>query len=148
MSGCRLIYRSVSSEPYMSKGALQELVQQSARNNSKENITGLLVVSGDRFLQVLEGPSEAVNRLFGRIMADKRHRDVNLVSFEPIGPFYFDKWSMHLVDLYNLAMQPRQFLTQKYDHKEGVIRIPEKLHEAYSLLLDAKVYWHAEPQNG
>jgi hypothetical protein len=138
MNQCRLIYSSIASEKFMSQEELHALVQQCAQNNTRAKIAGLLVLSGDRFLQVLEGPAKAVNRVFNKIILDKRHHDVSLISFESIGPAYFDNWSMRLVDLYDLPMESRQIFMRKYIHEDGVIRLPERLHEVYSLLLDSK----------
>lgn len=135
---CRLIYASTASEKFMSNDALRGLVQQCAENNRRAKIAGLLLLAGDQFLQVLEGPSKAVNALFRKICVDKRHRDLDLLSFESIGPAYFDNWSMRLVDLYDLPMGSRQIFMRKYQHENGVIHIPARLHEVYSLLLDAK----------
>ena len=142
MNHCRLIYKSISSEHIVSNEDLRTLVQQSAQNNSEQDISGLLLLSGDEFLQVLEGTTRAVNELFRKILNDKRHHDVNLISFEPIGPVYFDDWSMRLVDLYDLPLAPRQFMMHKYHYQDGFIVIPDKLHEVYSLLLDAKALCH------
>jgi hypothetical protein len=146
MTRCRLIYTSISTDPFVSKEDLHLLLQQCEKNNREANISGLLLLSGDRFLQVLEGTSKAVNRLFCKLVADPRHHDVNIVSFEQIGPAYFEDWSMYLVDLYNLPMQQRFYLMRKYDHKDGVIRIPDKLHLVFSLLLDARALCLAEPR--
>lgn len=138
MGRCRLIYTSISSEEIISNDDLNALVQHSAENNQRENITGMLLLSGDRFLQVLEGGSKSVNRLYGKITQDPRHHDVELVSFESIGTSYFEDWNMRLVDLYDLPMRPRKFLMEKYEHKDGEIVIPTRLHTAFSLLLDAR----------
>jgi hypothetical protein len=70
MADCRLIYRSTCSESFLPNEDLKALVQQSAENNRRDGITGLLLLSGDQFLQVLEGPSPAVNRLFRRLCRD------------------------------------------------------------------------------
>jgi hypothetical protein len=138
MGRCRLIYTSTSSEEIISNEDVRDLVRQSAINNRRGEITGLLLLSGNRFLQVLEGGSETVNRLYGRIYQDPRHHDVELLSFEPIGTAYFTEWNMRLVDLYDLPLPSRQFLMEKYDHSDGEIQIPERIHEVISLLLDAK----------
>lgn len=138
MTQCRLIYRSTCSDKLIDNADLRALIEKSADNNRTAGITGLLLLSGDRFLQALEGPEESVNRLFGRIVRDKRHRDVRLLSFEQIGPVYFDDWSMHLVDLFDLPKGPRETLAQKYRSREGAVGIPERLHEVYALLLDAR----------
>ncbi len=138
MSQCRLIYRSTVSDKLIANETLRDLVQRSSESNKAAGITGLLLLSGDQFLQVLEGPSDAVNALFGRIIRDKRHRDVRLLTFEPIGDTYFDDWNMYLVDLFDLPKGPRDCLERKYKSSEGAVEIPERLHEVYALLLDAR----------
>ena len=138
MSQCRLIYRSTVSDKLIANETLSDLVQRSSESNKAAGITGLLLLSGDQFLQVLEGPSDAVNQLFGRIMRDKRHHDVRLLTFEPIGDVYFSDWNMYLVDLYDLPKGPRECLGRKYRSREGAVEIPERLQEIYALLLDAR----------
>lgn len=137
-SHCRLIYKSTCTDKLIDNAALNALVRQSAEHNRAAGITGMLILSGDRFLQALEGPADAVNRLFGRIVRDTRHRDLQLLSFEQIGPTYFDAWDMHLVDLFDLPKGPRDLLARKYSSQEGAVTIPERLHEVYALLLDAR----------
>jgi hypothetical protein len=138
VENCRLIYKSRASTDVVSNEAINHLVEQSAQANEARQITGLLLLSGNRFLQVLEGPYHDVNRLYGNIMRDTRHRDVELVAFEPMESRYFEEWNMRLVDLYELSKYPREFIAAKYKYRDGVILIPERLHEVYSLLLDAK----------
>jgi hypothetical protein len=145
MANCRLIYRSTCSSSFLPNEDLRALVQGSAEHNRREGITGLLLLSGNRFLQVLEGPSLPVNRLFGRISRDKRHRDVELISFEQIGPTYFDDWNMYLVDLFDLSKEPRELLARKYTAANGIVEIPERLHEVYGLLLDARAICRGRP---
>jgi hypothetical protein len=148
MTQCRLIYQSVCSDKLIDNADLRALVGKSAAHNKAAGITGLLLLTGDRFLQVLEGPSDAVNRLYGRIIRDKRHHDLQLLSFEQIGPTYFDDWSMHLVDLFDLPKAPRELLTRKYRTREGAVQIPERLHEVYGLLLDARHLCLSRPWEG
>ncbi len=145
MADCRLIYRSTCSASFLPNEDLKALVQQSAENNRRDQITGLLLLSGDQFLQVLEGPSPEVNRLFRRLCRDERHHDIELIAFEQIGPRYFSDWCMHLVDLFDLSRQPRDLLAQKYGAENGVIEIPERLHEIFALLLDARAICRNQP---
>ena len=56
MGDCRLIYRSTCSASFLPNEDLRSLVHQSADHNAEQGITGLLLLSGDQFLQVLEGP--------------------------------------------------------------------------------------------
>jgi len=145
MENCRLIYRSTCSATFLANEELRALVNQSAENNRRHDINGLLLLSGSRFLQVLEGPSAAVNRLFGRIIQDSRHHDVELISFEQIGPAYFNDWNMYLVDLFDLPKHPRELLMSKYDSSNGAVQVPDRLHEVYALLLDARAICRGRP---
>ena len=138
MENCRLIYKSRASTDVVSNEAISHLVEQSAKANKARMITGLLVLSGNKYLQVLEGPYRDVNRLYGNIVRDTRHCNIELITFESMESRYFDEWNMRLVDLYELSKFPREFIAAKYKHRDGAILIPERLHEVYSLLLDAK----------
>ncbi len=145
MGDCRLIYRSTCCASFLPNADLRALVHNAAEHNAQHSITGLLLLSGDQFLQVLEGPAKPVNQLFNRIIRDARHHSVELIAFEQIGPRYFDDWCMHLVDLFDLSRQPRDLLAEKYGAANGVIRIPERLHEIFGLLLDARAICRNQP---
>jgi hypothetical protein len=153
MGNCRLIYRSRCIDPAISNAELRALVRESADNNRAAGITGMLLLAGAQFLQVLEGPCNAVNRLFMRIVKDSRHEEIELITFEEIGPRYFDDWSMSLVDLFDLPAYPRRQLAAKYPTENGIVQLPERLHEVYALLLDARHLcvgrpWEADPTLG
>jgi hypothetical protein len=53
--------------------ACEQILAVSRSNNSRDGITGLLVVGTNRFLQLLEGPPKAVRAAYARIKADQRH---------------------------------------------------------------------------
>ena len=129
----------------MSNDELLELVETAAKNNLKDKITGLLLIAGEQFLQVLEGDPEKVNALFQKICRDERHHSVELITFEPTTDPYFSDWNMRLIYLYDLPMEQRRIFMEKYDHEDGEIQIPQQLHLVYSLLLDAKVICLNEP---
>ena len=50
------------------------------RHNASAGITGVLVRIGDYFFQVLEGPADAVDDIYSRILIDPRHKDVVMVG--------------------------------------------------------------------
>jgi hypothetical protein len=54
------------------------------------------------YLQVLEGGRTAVNRLYNRIIADPRHKEVELLSYQQIGERHFAGWSMGQVNVARL----------------------------------------------
>ena len=138
MNECRLIYKSVSAGDFVSNETVREISETGAENNRKLNISGLLILSGNQFLQVLEGPVQEVNDLFQKICRDERHTRIHLLSYELIRLRQFDTWSMRLVDLWDIEGNTRHFLKHKYPCIEDSIFIPEDPLIAYALLLDAK----------
>ena len=75
------------------------ILEKSTAYNKKENITGVLCQGSGLFLQVLEGERSHVNLLYARIMSDRTHRNVELLSMEEITHRRFGQWSMALVYL-------------------------------------------------
>lgn len=75
------------------------ILEKSTAYNKKENITGVLCQGSGLFLQVLEGERSHVNLLYARIMSDRTHRNVELLSMEEISHRRFGQWSMALVYL-------------------------------------------------
>ncbi|MDO5979851.1 BLUF domain-containing protein [Flavivirga spongiicola] len=55
---------------------LKALYSKAKNNNSKYNITGILIYSNSNFLQVLEGDQTSVDATFKRISLDRRHRNI------------------------------------------------------------------------
>jgi EAL domain-containing protein (putative c-di-GMP-specific phosphodiesterase class I) len=92
----QLIYRSHALTG-LSDVELEKIVSTSQLNNKSLNITGILLYADKYFMQVLEGPTREVERLFARIQSDDRHTEVVLVSVHPIHLRRFDQWSMQWV---------------------------------------------------
>ena len=67
--------------------------------NKVHHITGVLCQGTGFFLQMLEGERTVVNQLYGRILRDSRHKDVEMVSLHEISQRKFSHWSMALIDL-------------------------------------------------
>ena len=75
------------------------ILEKSTAHNKKENITGVLCQGSGLWLQVLEGERSQVNLLYARIMSDRTHRNVEMLSMEEITHRRFGQWSMALVYL-------------------------------------------------
>jgi Sensors of blue-light using FAD len=97
----RLLYASRAVAPIAHEEMLV-ILRQSKANNPVHGITGVLCCSDSIYLQVLEGGRAAVNRLYNRIVADPRHKDVELLSYQQIGERRFAGWSMGQVNLTRL----------------------------------------------
>ncbi len=65
----RCLYASRLSEP-LPASHLDQILEQSRRNNPRRGITGLLCFTVDLFVQVIEGGRDEVSELFGTIVRD------------------------------------------------------------------------------
>tara|TARA_R110002096_G_scaffold42893_11_gene115371 strand:- start:1386 stop:1832 length:447 start_codon:yes stop_codon:yes gene_type:complete len=147
MQLCRLVYKSKTSWDVLTNEILLKLAERCARNNGERNISGLLVLSDETFLQVLEGPDAEVNHLYSRIIRDDLHSEVTLLSYEQIAARSFEDWSMRVVDLNDLPMESRDLFRQKYDDREGYIQVPDDALKATALLFDARALCLAESRD-
>ena len=147
MTLCRLIYKSIATAEVVSNETLRDLENKAGENNVAKGITGLLVLTGNVFLQVLEGAPVDVTELFGQISSDKRHRRLELITFEPAAARLFDEWGMRLVDLYDLPGEKRAVMAAKYADNKGEICVPGDPHLVYEFLLDAKHVCVSAPWN-
>ncbi len=141
----RLIYKSIATAEVVSNETLRQIESQAAAANAEKGITGLLVLSGNVFVQVLEGSAEEVTALFGRIMQDKRHHRVTLVSFQAVVERCFEDWTMRLVDLFDLPGEKRALMQSKYSQDKDDIVLPTEVHEVHAFLLDARYVCLSSP---
>lgn len=144
MTLCRLIYKSSTSWDLLSNEILKELATKAAVSNGDLSISGLLVLSGETFLQVLEGPSDSVNMLYQKILQSPLHSKVTLISYDQVNERLFEDWSMRVVDIDDLPMTVRERLRRKFESVDGSVVIPENAAKALALLFDAKALFASE----
>lgn len=89
----RLVYASRVS-PGVTGPTVKEILAVSRRNNAQDGITGSLVFNSKYFLQCLEGPRDAVNRAYLRILKDERHHDPQILDCGELLSRNFGAWSM------------------------------------------------------
>jgi len=92
----RLLYISQAA-PAISDEQVQDILLSSKRNNPAVGITGVLFHGGGLFMQILEGPEQAVLRRYVKILDDRRHGDCGIVHISPADDRIFGKWSMGLI---------------------------------------------------
>ena len=97
----RLLYAS-RAVPGLDHEELQSILRASRLGNARLGITGALCFSQGVFMQTLEGGRGAVNRLYHRIVADPRHREVELLGYAEIAERRFASWSMGEVPMARL----------------------------------------------
>jgi hypothetical protein len=74
--------------------ALDTLLAISRRNNAEKHLTGLLVYGSGNFMQLLEGPRDAVEESFRRIAVDIRHFDVTRIVSMDTQERWCADWSL------------------------------------------------------
>ena len=89
----RMLYVSRAVGPQTT--TVSASVLSTAREHNRANgITGVLCQGQGLYLQILEGERSAVNALYARIVADRRHRDVEMLHLEEITRRRYPDWSM------------------------------------------------------
>ncbi len=94
----RLVYASRAAQGF-NPSEITSILESAQRKNPALNITGLLFYGNNYFFQCLEGPRDQVNRLYNKLMQDKRHEDVQILELKEVSQRFFDGWSMKFVAL-------------------------------------------------
>ena len=93
----RLLYCSdaaLAGPPEDVERQVLEMVEAARAANAAADITGAILLSSGVFMQVLEGPIDAVETTFERICSDLRHKRVRLIELAVAEDRVFEGWSM------------------------------------------------------
>ena len=94
----RVLYVSRAVGPQT--GTVTASILSTAQSHNRQHgISGVLCQGRGLYLQILEGERSAVHRLYSRIVADRRHSEVEMLALEEITERRFAGWSMALVNL-------------------------------------------------
>lgn len=92
MNLVQLIY---ASRPFgFDQAALNGILSQSRRCNTRDGVTGALICRADIYLQLLEGTVEALDATYARIVSDDRHLEINRLSYQAVTKRLFPAWAM------------------------------------------------------
>ncbi len=89
----QIIYCSRATEELCIEELLV-LLYYARLHNEEVGITGMLLHSGGRFIQLLEGDDDEVGTTFASIAGDERHRDVRIVLDATVDERMFPDWRM------------------------------------------------------
>lgn len=89
----RLVYTSTAVED-LSPDQLLQILKSCRKNNSANDVTGILLYAHRTFFQVLEGKKEIILNLFEIIKKDPRHENVTLLETKEIFEREFPYWNM------------------------------------------------------
>jgi hypothetical protein len=99
-----IVYVS-SATSKLSDAELLALQEQSQKKNEQLGVTGILLHKDGDFMQLFEGPDEAVRNLAKSIYADKRHHHIIQLLERPIAERTFPEWSMQFQDVSTAKLQ-------------------------------------------
>ena len=70
------------------------IIETSAHNNLRDDLTGFLIFSQRRFFQLVEGPDAQIAALFTRLNKDPRHSGIRILSRQTIAERAYPRWQM------------------------------------------------------
>ena len=113
----------VSEKTDTSSDNLTDIYDVSQKNNSESGISGCLIIGSDSYLQLLEGPDSAVEKLYSKIKVDSRHKKVKKLFEQHIEEKLFSSWSMKFAPFNNVEWGNRKFDAGKFQNISGAAAV-------------------------
>lgn len=88
-----LIYLSTAHK-LLNQNELLEILNTSRQNNIQQDVTGMLLYAEGTFIQLLEGDSETLKKVYQTIQADPRHHNITKMAQGEIANRLFPEWAM------------------------------------------------------
>ena len=118
---------------------LDDISRKARLNNKNLNITGLLFYHNRRFVQILEGSTESLEKLLKIIEKDKRHKNIERIIDEEINKRGFEEWNM---DSFNISeneeIDPVELKKITDDMKKNLVLDSLLLTTLYKSLLNSR----------
>jgi uncharacterized membrane protein (DUF373 family) len=78
----------------MSNDDLMDILEKARLNNAALGISGMLLYTGEGFVQVLEGEENVIDDLVELIKTDPRHKDFRIIERKKIDTRDYAEWTM------------------------------------------------------
>ena len=124
----QIAYFSTAAVPQL-QPLIDDILITARVNNLRDDISGLLVAGGNRYLQVIEGPRRQLETLYAKIRADDRHLAVTTLVERTAAARCFAGWAMAFrrepaLDEFDSFPEVLSFLTERVTdlHLRGQIR--------------------------
>ena len=89
----QLVYVS-NRKPNCTEEEIEKILASCKKNNPPLNITGVLLYSEKKFIQLVEGESKVIMELYDKIKKDDRHSYTRMVALGAIKEKSFPSWHM------------------------------------------------------
>lgn len=73
---------------------IDKILESCKKNNPALDITGILLYSDTKFIQLVEGEAKVITSLYDKIKTDDRHSNAMMISYSPIKEKSFPSWHM------------------------------------------------------
>lgn len=93
-----MVYTSARTK-VCDENEIKNILNSCKKNNPGHSVTGVLVHSDKRFIQVIEGDKLEIETLYEKIKLDKRHAGLNIRVMEPTNERHFGGWHMAFLDV-------------------------------------------------
>lgn len=108
----RMVYTSARSSK-CDDSNIDDILEKSRKNNPDNEITGLLLYTDDRFIQILEGPLYNVMNTYNRISKDNRHAGTQIRFFEKVTERHFSNWHMGSKNINFIQLSDEESMPEK-----------------------------------
>jgi hypothetical protein len=88
-----VLYVSIATHS-LTMAEIDHLLERARARNLEHDITGVLLYSGDNFMQYIEGPPAGMEVVYGVIKADPLHHGLIEVLHQAVPRRQFAEWSM------------------------------------------------------
>lgn len=99
-----LVYISIPTANQSVDATLESIYLASTRNNPVLEITGVLFHTKNYFMQILEGPSDNVDRLMDSIKEDPRHHSLHIIKEARANYRSLTDWNMQPLNLTDASL--------------------------------------------
>lgn len=112
MSETSLIFFSYISRIRCAPAEIDRIIAESCQRNLPLKMSGALVHDSTHFLQFLEGPRAASADTILRILSDRRHDEMTILTAEPTQVRLFTNWHMKRLHLMEHGKTLRDHMTE------------------------------------
>ncbi|MDN3646892.1 BLUF domain-containing protein [Pontixanthobacter aestiaquae] len=102
----QFVYISTAAHE-VSNDDVVNILESSRRNNPDRGITGFLIFNGRNFLQLVEGPEDALFSLMNQLARDSRHSGIVRLEDIPIETRTCEEWAMTRLRLIDPVQERR-----------------------------------------
>jgi hypothetical protein len=89
----QLVYVS-NRKSTCTQSEIDKILASCKKNNPALDITGVLLFSDTKFIQLVEGEAKIIMDLYDKIKKDPRHSNPMMISYNPISEKTFPSWHM------------------------------------------------------